>query len=119
MKILLCEDEKPIQTIVCVTLLPRAHTVDVANDVDEAIELFEAARKRGETYDLIMSDVGVPGPSGYALAGYVRGRGYEGRLAMFTNKEPEIENLAMVKAEYWPKVDAMGNLVARVEWVAE
>ena len=65
--------------------------------------------------EIIITDIYMPGPSGYSLAGYARGAGYKGRIAALTGSEPELGNLATVEAEYWPKPDALGNLIERVE----
>jgi DNA-binding response OmpR family regulator len=119
MKILVCEDEQALRRIIEVTISARGHVVHGASVVSEAIALFEAAKQSGEPYDLIISDIGLPGPSGYSLAGYVRGAGYTGRLAALTASEPEMGNLASVKAEYWAKTTALQNLVNLVEAVPE
>lgn len=115
MKILVCEDEQPWRQIIELTLTPRGHEVVLTENVAEAVVAFETSRTGDAPFDLIISDVRVPGPSGYSLAGYVRGAGYKGRLAMLTASEPELGNLASVKAEYWPKQKALGDLVNRVE----
>lgn len=115
MKILLCEDDQSIRRIVDVTLSPRGHVVDCAENAKEAIDLFDAAWNSDAPYELILADIHLPGPSGYSLAGYVRGRGYEGRLAALTAMGAEPDNLAQVGAEYWPKPEALGDLIERVE----
>ena len=119
MRILVCEDEQPIRRLIEITLQARGHTVDLTEGVMQGREQFDLSLENGEPYDLIITDVLMPGPSGFSLAGYVRGRGYQGRLAMLTGSPPEYANMATVGAEYWPKVEAMGNLVNRVESARE
>lgn len=120
MRILICDDEEAICRIVQVTLEPRGHRVDIASNVEAAITLFDEARRHDDGYELIIADVYMPAESGFYLAGYVRGTGYTGRLAVLTGailngNEPEFANMAKVGAEYWPKPLAMGNLIERVE----
>jgi DNA-binding response OmpR family regulator len=115
MKVLVCDDDSSVYKLIAVTLQPRGHEVVCADDVHKAVELFEQSRKIGADFDLIITDVYMPGPSGFSLAGYVRGAGYNGRLAVLSGGAPELGNLASVQAEYWPKPEAWKDLVARVE----
>ncbi len=110
MRILVCEDDQSIRRIIEVTLTARGHIVESSGNAPEAILLFDAAREAEEPYDLIIADIMLPGPSGYSLAGYARGSGYEGRIAALTATRPEMDNLATIDAEYWPKVEAMGDM---------
>ena len=115
MRILFCDDELPMLRVIQVTLEPRGHTVEVAENARDAADLFDSSIAGGQEYDLIVTDQEMPGSSGFYLCGYVRASGYKGRLAVFTAFSPETANLADVQAEYWPKPQAVGELVARVE----
>lgn len=117
MKILVCEDDVSTREIIRVTLSPRGHELTITETAQEAVRAFDAARKAGKPYDLIITDIYMPGDSGFYLAGYARGLDFKGRIAALTAGEvAEMkENIAAVNAEYWPKPDAMGNLVQRVE----
>ena len=115
MKILICEDEEAIRHILEVTLTPRGHVIEGAGNVPAAIKLFEEAREAGEPFDLIIADIGLPGPSGYSLAGYVRERDKDVRIAALTGSPMETGNLAQVEAEYWRKPEALGDIVNLVE----
>ena len=115
MRILVCEDDMAICRIISVTLEPGGNTFYSANGADAACDQYDKALSESRGYDLIITDVVMPGPSGFSFAGYVRGMGYAGRLAFLTSTEIEIGNLATARGEYRPKPEALGNLVQRVE----
>ena len=104
MRILLCDDDRPLLRVIEVTLTSRGHHVNIASDSAEAADLFDMAGPDG--FDLIVTDQEMPGPSGFYLGSWVRSRGYQGRLAVMTGYEAEPANLASINAEYWKKPDA-------------
>lgn len=113
--ILVCDDEWGVLHVIQITLQVRGHCVVTAMSTSQAIEKFEAYRAGGHEWDLIITDVYMPGDSGFFLAGHVRAKGYAGRLAVLTASEADIPALARVSAEYWEKGDAMGKLIDLVE----
>jgi DNA-binding response OmpR family regulator len=122
MKILVCEDEDSVRRVIQLQLTSHGHSVDLAYNAEEAIALFEAAHaleapEGGAPYDLIVTDIALPGCSGFLLCGHVRARGYKGRIAVMTGApiETMMANLAYVQAEYWPKPAAIGDILHLVE----
>lgn len=113
MRILACDDDRDLLRVLEVMLVARGHRIDLATNAPDAVELFEKAGPDG--YDLIMTDQEMPGDSGYFLGGWVRAKGYTGRLAIMTGHEPETVNLAAIGAEYWKKPMVMEKLLDFVE----
>ena len=66
-RVLVCEDDSAIRTLVELLLRRRGYTVDVAVDGEVAI----TALARGP-YDVIVLDLLMPGTSGYAVLDYLR-----------------------------------------------
>lgn len=115
MRILICDNDRNLLRVVEITLTQRGHKVDKADTVQAALDIFDKRRKSGETYDLIILDVEMPGLGGHTVGGHVREWGYTGRLVFMTAYGPEYVNFADLDAEYWAKPQAMQVLVARVE----
>ena len=113
MRILICDDSHDLLRVLEVMLGARGHTIDTAGNGEEAIKLFEAAGPAG--YDLIITDQEMPGDSGFFVGGWVRAKGYTGRLAVMTGHQAEPVNLAKIDAEYWKKDVAMERLLDYVE----
>lgn len=65
-RVLVCEDDSAIRTLVELLLRRRGYTVDVAVDGEVAI----TALARG-SYDVIVLDLLMPGTSGYAVLDYL------------------------------------------------
>lgn len=63
-RILLVEDEAPVRTITAATLKKRGYEVEQAEDGEEALEILQ---ERPGEFDLIISDVVMPGLDGPGL----------------------------------------------------
>jgi signal transduction histidine kinase len=70
-RILLVEDEEPIRSALVRVLSNAGYTVAEAGDTDRALAILAGADRR---FDLLISDVVVPGSSGLDLAEQVAGR---------------------------------------------
>lgn len=115
MRILICEDDRSILKVLTLTLQVRGHEVDATDSAQEAIETFDRRQAEGKSYDMVLLDIMMPGQSGFAVGGHVRGCGYTGRLAFLTAGRAEYANLSHLEAEYWHKPEALDNLIERVE----
>jgi PAS domain S-box-containing protein len=69
MRILAVEDEPEVLDVVRAMLTAGGHTVITAASGREALELFEC-----ETVDVVITDLGMPGMTGLALAELIKGR---------------------------------------------
>ncbi len=70
-RILVAEDDKAVQSFVSRALAHRGHAVTAVDDGLEALEaLHEAGDETGESagFDLLITDIGMPGLDGIALA---------------------------------------------------
>ena len=63
-RILLMDDEVCILEVVTELMTMLGYEVECARDGDEALELYEAAQKRGQTFDLVIMDLTMPGGMG-------------------------------------------------------
>jgi CheY-like chemotaxis protein len=63
-RVLFMDDEQIIRDMATLLLKRFGLTVDCAADGAEAIEKYQAARGRGETYDLVIMDLTIPGGMG-------------------------------------------------------
>ena len=59
-RVLVMDDELPIRTLATLLLERVGCTASTAADGAEAIELYEAARRRGEPFDAVVMDLTVP-----------------------------------------------------------
>jgi len=67
-RLLLCEDEAAIR-LMCARLLERSgYEVLVAENGTEGLRVLAAEADQGRTIDLLLSDVVMPGPSGFEVA---------------------------------------------------
>jgi DNA-binding NtrC family response regulator len=83
-RILVVDDEKGVRGLVAAVLTKAGFVVTQAGDAREAI----AACDR-ESYDLMLSDVRMPGMNGHGLAQWVATRYPETRTALMTAYDTE------------------------------
>lgn len=80
-KILLIEDDAELSSTVAKWLTLERHTVDVANDGNDGLD-----RVLGSTYDIIVSDVTLPGVDGFEICRQFRDSGGHTPVIMLTGK---------------------------------
>jgi DNA-binding response OmpR family regulator len=76
-QVLLVEDDRAIRTVLGDALQNDGHALTTAADGDEAIALL-----RQRTFDLLILDVLLPGPSGLEILQFVRRQGPEDTRAV-------------------------------------
>jgi len=84
--ILWVDDEGMIRTLGKKMLKMLGHTADVAANGSEALEFLA----KGNKYDLIITDIGMPGLSGWQLAEEIGNQGYSTRIAVLTGWGSEV-----------------------------
>lgn len=71
LRILLVEDEKELLTIAACVLRENGYSVEEAPDAEKALEIFDLKQ---EAFDLVCTDVSMPGMNGIELAERLRSR---------------------------------------------
>jgi signal transduction histidine kinase len=79
--ILVVDDEAPVRAVVAQILTRAGHTVDQASDGMDALE--QSAHQR---WDVIISDVTMPGIDGPGLIGQLRTRGIDTPVVLMTGR---------------------------------
>lgn len=64
LKILFMDDDKSLQRVAVKMLKTFGHSVDTASDGIEAMKLYYASMKSGHTYDVVVTDLTIPGGMG-------------------------------------------------------
>jgi CheY-like chemotaxis protein len=95
---LLAEDNRTNQRLVRHVLEKLGAWVGVAENGREAVDTALAARERGETYDVILMDIQMPGMDGHAAARELRRCGYEGPIIALTAHAMESDRDAALDA---------------------
>jgi DNA-binding response OmpR family regulator len=80
-KILLIEDDPELSSTVAKWLTLERHTVDIANDGNDGLD-----RVLGASYDIIVSDVTLPGVDGFEICRQFRSQGGHTPVIMLTGK---------------------------------
>ncbi len=119
MKILIIEDERPINNLIRSTLTADGYSCDCAFDGKEGADLIEQRQ-----YDLILLDLMLPEISGYDLLEYIRSLGNI-RVAQIPviiisamgQVQDRIRGLHLGADDYLCKPFQIGELAARVEAV--
>ncbi|WP_404649447.1 PAS domain S-box protein [Dyella flagellata] len=117
--ILLVEDQDAVRSAMAEVLTKLGYAVTEASDGLEGLSIAMA----GESFDLIVTDIGLPGVSGRSLADSVRGQqphvpvllmtGYDASAAYAAPSLPE--GMALLSKPF--NVDALGEQVRRlIQW---
>jgi DNA-binding response OmpR family regulator len=112
MRLLLVEDDARIARFVAKGLREQAYAVDVASTGNEA--LYQAAIN---TYDLVVLDVMIPAPDGFAVCRELRNAGHRMPILMLTALdavENRIEGLDRGADDYLTKPFEFRELLARL-----
>jgi two-component system, cell cycle sensor histidine kinase and response regulator CckA len=86
LRILVVDDEEALRRMLTIVGMRRGHAVDTACEGEEALDLIHKAEVRGAPYDLVLSDLHMPGVSGRQLTERLLAHdsAYEDRLILFT-----------------------------------
>lgn len=119
MKILIIEDERPINNLIRSTLTADGYSCDCAFDGREGADLIEQRQ-----YDLILLDLMLPEISGYDLLEYIRSLGNIRAvqipviiISAMGQVQDRIRGLHLGADDYLCKPFQIGELAARVEAV--
>jgi CheY-like chemotaxis protein len=109
--VLLVEDESAVRDYVARILRGAGHSVVVANDGDAGLIV---AQKTAEPFDLLLSDVVMPGMGGLALARELRARQPGIRVLLVSGYTEEASDAASAGFELLPKPFTADELLGRV-----
>lgn len=112
-KILIVEDERPIASLLKMSLTRAGYTVTCVYDGMSAADLLE-----NDWFDLILLDIMLPGANGYELMEYIRP--LETPVIFITAKgslEDRVKGLHMGADDYIVKPFEIVELLARIETV--
>lgn len=113
-RILVVDDEVPIQELIKYNLEQAGFEVEVADDGNQALEMFEANKP-----DLLVLDLMLPGKDGYDVCKAIR-KNSNTPIIMLTAKETELERvlgLELGADDYITKPFSPLELVARIKAV--
>jgi PAS domain S-box-containing protein len=91
--ILVIEDEEEVRSILSDILIDGGHEVETAIDGSEGIELFEK-----KDFDLVFTDLGMPGVSGWQVAEKVKRTNRRVPVALITGWNVELSESKMKKS---------------------
>ncbi len=112
MKILLAEDEKRMNRALCEILRQEGYEVTSVDNGEDALYEIE-----GNTYDLVVLDVMMPGMNGYSVAKQARKSGIKTPILMLTAKselDDKVEGLDSGADDYLTKPFMTKELLARL-----
>lgn len=113
-RILIVEDEKPISNLIRMSLTRAGYHCSCVYDGIAAADLLEA----GETFDLILLDVMLPGADGFELMSYIQPMGIPVIFITAKNSvNDRVKGLRMGAEDYLVKPFEIIELLARVEVV--
>jgi DNA-binding response OmpR family regulator len=111
-RILLAEDAPDVQLIVADLLRGHGYEVVLSGDGSESLRI-----TTGQSFDLLILDVMLPGMSGFEICHAVRERGFNGAILMLTARaqvDDRVEGLTMGADDYLIKPFDPKELLARV-----
>lgn len=117
-RILICEDEASIRDFVVLYMKRAGFAVLEAGSGEEALEKFSASEAAGESVDVALLDVMLPGIDGFEVCRRLREKSDTMGIIMLTARTQESEkvNGLMTGADdYVTKPFSPSELVARVE----
>jgi two-component system copper resistance phosphate regulon response regulator CusR len=112
MRILIVEDEIKTADYLEKGLVEHGFTVDVASDGEDGLHL-----ARSEAYDLIVLDVMLPGPNGWAIIKELRNEGNDIPVIFLSARDAvhdRVHGLELGADDYLVKPFAFSELLARI-----
>ncbi|MFA6002131.1 MAG: PAS domain S-box protein [Thermoleophilia bacterium] len=83
-KLLVVDDEPMVRKLLGDMIHSMAHNFEVAEDGEQALAIFDAAVDAGEPFDLVLTDLGMPGMSGWDVVDAIKQRSPETPVVLIT-----------------------------------
>ena len=115
LKVLVIDDEPLLRRLMKEMLEGEGHTVETADGGEAGLNAFRTARERGEPFDLIITDLGMPYMDGRTVARTVKGESPETTVIMMTGWGARMKAGGEIPAE----VDAVLNKPPRLTAIQE
>jgi DNA-binding response OmpR family regulator len=112
MRMLLVEDEKGVANFIKKGLEEEYYTIDHAKDAEEALLFLD-----GNTYDMLILDVMMPGMNGFELCKRIREKGIQSPVLMLTARDAvkdKVQGLDSGADDYLTKPFSFEEFLARV-----
>jgi DNA-binding response OmpR family regulator len=112
MRMLLVEDEKGVANFIKKGLEEEYYTIDHAKNAEEALLFFD-----GNSYDMIILDVMMPGMNGFELCKKIRKKGIQSPVLMLTARDAvkdKVQGLDSGADDYLTKPFSFEEFLARV-----
>lgn len=112
MRILVAEDERDLNRIICKKLKVEGYSVDTCYDGKEALEFIEVT-----PYDIILMDIMMPFKDGYEVLEEARKKGIKTPVLFLTAKdaiEDRVKGLDLGADDYIVKPFHFDELMARI-----
>jgi signal transduction histidine kinase/ActR/RegA family two-component response regulator len=117
----LCIDDEPLlREMLQQLLLNAGHTVEVADGGQPGLDLFRSAKERGEAFDVIITDLGMPYVDGRQVANAVKAESPATPVIMLTGWGTMMKEDGDVPAQVDgvlskpPKINELFDMLARV-----
>ncbi len=110
--VLVVDDEPPIRRLLRTSFAAQGYQVTEAGDGDAALEALA-----GDTMDLVVLDLGLPGKDGFAVIETLRGRGSAVPIVVLSSRDDEagkVRALDLGADDYVTKPFGVDELMARV-----
>ncbi|MBK5225904.1 MAG: PAS domain S-box protein, partial [Thermoleophilia bacterium] len=110
-KILIIDDEPMIRTLLGDMVQKMGHKIEVAEAGEQGLADFDAAVASGEPFDLVLTDLGMPGMSGWEVVEAIKQRSPETPVVLITGWGDQLDSGKMRESG----VDAVVAKPFRVE----
>lgn len=84
LRILAIDDERTVRELVKEILISDGHRVEVADSGQAGLDAFRAAKARGEPFDVVVTDLGIPYIDGRQIARAIKRESPETPVIMLT-----------------------------------
>ncbi|MHB8160565.1 MAG: PAS domain S-box protein [Thermoleophilia bacterium] len=110
-KILIIDDEPMIRTLLGDMLQKMGHKSEAADAGEQGLAAFDAETAAGEPFDLVLTDLGMPGMSGWEVVAAIKQRSPETPVVLITGWGDQLDSEKMRESG----VDAVVAKPFRVE----
>ena len=94
-KILIIDDEPMIRTLLGDMVQKMGHKFEAAKAGERGLADFDAAASSGEPFDLVLTDLGMPGMSGWEVVEAVKQRSPETPVVLITGWGDQLDSAKM------------------------
>ncbi|GBC84637.1 Sensor kinase CckA [bacterium HR11] len=111
LQVLLVDDDPRVRQVLGVMIQEMGHRVTVAESGAQGLRLFEEAIQRGEPYDVVLTDLGMPGVTGAEVVRRVKAVRPSTSVVVLTGWGPEAKpreaDAALGKPPVWRELKAL------------